>query len=299
MDGFIVINKPPGMSSHGVVNKVRRIIGQKRVGHTGTLDPFATGVLVVALGEATKAIPFLDESRKEYCGVMKLGESTDTQDCTGEVIDRGDWRRITPDDLNNVFSRFNGSLNQIPPMFSALKHNGVPLYKHARRGDEISRKPRQIVVFSLVIDRIEMPNVAFTVNCSRGTYVRTIAHDIGCELGCGAHLVQLQRTASGPFHLKKAISLEMLDDIVSNGGMDDILVPPHDALAHLKDLQVEESGRDKVSCGIVPLLTEMAGPTESVEPGDLVRISFVKRLIAVATAVEDGAKTLKLVRVFN
>ena len=201
MNGFIVVDKPSEMTSHDVVNIIRRLTGQKRAGHTGTLDPFATGVLPLALGEATKVIQFLDEACKEYRAVMKLGETTDTQDCTGNAIDLGDWRNITPDDVTRVVSAFTGRVSQLPPMFSALKHKGVPLYKLARRGDEVIREKRDIEVFSLVIERIELPLVAFTVRCSRGTYVRTLAHDMGGELGCGAHLVSLQRTASGPFHL--------------------------------------------------------------------------------------------------
>lgn len=296
IDGFIVIDKPAGMSSHDVVNIVRRKFGQKRVGHTGTLDPFATGVLVLALGEATKAIPFLDEAAKEYRAVMKLGESTDTQDCTGEVIHRCDWRGITSDDIRRVAAGFKGKLSQLPPMFSALKHKGVPLYKLARRGDEISREPRQIEVFTLDIDNIELPEVAFTVSCSRGTYVRTLAHDIGRELGCGAHLTRLQRIASGRFQLKEALPLEMLDDVMSDGRVEGILISPYGALDHLPDLPVEESGREMVSHGIAPKLTSLAGHSETLTPGKLVRISYEKRLIAVAEFAENG---LRLVRVFN
>lgn len=299
MDGFIVIDKPSGLTSHDVVNKIRRTTGQKKVGHTGTLDPFATGVLPVALGEATKAIPFLDEVRKEYRAVMKLGETTDTQDCTGNVIDRNDWRDITTDSLIKVIARFNGRLSQLPPMFSALKHNGVPLYKLARRGDEVTRRPRDIEVFSLVVDMVELPEVAFTISCSRGTYVRTLAHDIGRELGCGAHLSQLQRIASGNFYLSEALSPETIDQLVRDGGLDDFIIPTYEALAHFPDLKVDENCRDMVSHGISPKISEFADLKETISPGDYLRISFDKRLIAVAQAVEGGNHPLRLVRVFN
>ena len=299
MNGFIVVDKPSGMTSHDVVNIVRRITCQKRVGHTGTLDPFATGVLPMALGEATKAIPFLDEACKEYRAVMMLGETTDTQDCTGIAVAHGDWRNITPDDLNRVVDLFTGRVSQLPPMFSALKHNGVPLYKLARRGEEIIRNPREIEVFSLVIDRIDFPRVAFTVRCSRGTYVRTLAHDMGGELGCGAHLVQLQRTASGPFQLNGALPLERLASLAQSGGMDAAVISPYAALNHLIDLEVSESGREKVAHGIVPQPDEFTGDPEALSPGKLVRISFEKRLLAVAEVVQEASRSLKLVRVFN
>jgi tRNA pseudouridine55 synthase len=299
MNGFIVVDKPPGMTSHDVVNIVRRTTGQKKAGHTGTLDPFATGVLPLALGEATKAIPFLDEACKEYRAVMKLGESTDTQDCTGKAIEHGEWRNITPDALSRVFSAFTGRISQLPPMFSALKHKGVPLYRLARRGDEVIREKRDIEVFSMLIDRIDLPLLAFTVRCSRGTYVRTLAHDMGRELGCGAHLVSLQRTASGPFHLGGALSLEQLASLAQVGGVAEALISPYDALAHLMDISVTEGGREKVTHGIVPQQDEFVMLTEELCPGQQVRISFEKRLLAVAEVIQEATRSLKLVRVFN
>jgi tRNA pseudouridine55 synthase len=299
MNGFIVVDKPSGMTSHDVVGIVRRLTCQKRAGHTGTLDPFATGVLPLALGEATKAIPFLDEACKEYRAVMKLGEATDTQDCTGNAVADGDWRGITRDDLNRVVSAFTGRISQLPPMFSALKHNGVPLYKIARRGEEVIRTPREIEIFSLVIDRIDLPQVAFTVRCSRGTYVRTLAHDMGGELGCGAHLVQLQRTASGPFHLSGALSLDRLASKAQAGELDMAVISSSDALDHLPDLEVSERVSEKVVHGIVPLAEEITLKPEALCPGKLVRISYGKRLLAVAEVVLEENRFLKLVRVFN
>jgi tRNA pseudouridine55 synthase len=299
MNGFIVVDKPPGMTSHDVVNIVRRIACQKKVGHTGTLDPFATGVLPMALGEGTKAIPFLDEACKEYRAVMALGETTDTQDCTGDIIDRGDWRGITSDDLNWVVTAFTGKISQLPPMFSALKHKGVPLYRIARRGDEVTREKRDIEVFSLVIDRIDLPRIAFTVRCSRGTYVRTLAHDMGVELGCGAHLVCLQRTASGPFHLDGALSLEQLASLAQVGGMDEAVISSYDALSHLLEIEVTERGREKVAHGIVPQQDEFIMLPEELSPGQQVRISFKRRLLAVAEVNQEATRSLKLVRVFN
>jgi tRNA pseudouridine55 synthase len=300
MDGFIVIDKPAGMTSHDVVSAVRRVLRMKKVGHTGTLDPFATGVLPMALGEATKAIPFLDEGRKEYRAVMRLGEATDTQDCTGTVTERSDWRSVTPALLEEVRCRFMGRISQVPPMFSALKRDGVPLYKLARRGDEVERTAREIEVFSLAIERIELPEVAFTVRCSRGTYVRTLAHDMGRALGCCGHLVTLQRTMSGPFVLARAVSLDRLAELAGAGGVAELVITPYEALAHLRDLPVAEEGEAKVGYGIAPEMDEWA---PALVPGERLRISRGKRLLAVAETAGETApgagKKIRLVRVFN
>jgi tRNA pseudouridine55 synthase len=300
MNGFIVIDKPAGMTSHDVVHAVRRITGVKKAGHTGTLDPFATGVLPVALGEGTKAIQFLDESRKEYRAVLKLGEATDTQDLTGAVTSQSDWRTVAPDDIERVADLYRGRISQVPPMFSALKHQGVPLYKLARRGTEIIREPREIDIFSLVIDHLDLPEVAFTVGCSRGTYVRTLAHDMGAELGCGAHLVRLQRTASGPFNLAMALSLERLDALAKAGDLADLVISPYDALAHLPDLQVNDRGRALVANGVVPEMGDFTGlPATPFGPGERVRISRERRLLAIAETTAECSQVVRLVRVFQ
>ena len=288
------------MTSHDVVHAVRRITGEKKAGHTGTLDPFATGVLPVALGEGTKAIQFLDESRKEYCAVLKLGETTDTQDLTGTVTCRTDWRMVTPDDIERVVAGYKGWISQLPPMFSAIKQQGVPLYKLARRGTEVIREPREIEIYSLIINRLDLPEIAFTVSCSRGTYVRTLAHDIGAELGCGAHLVRLQRSASGPFDSSMALQLDRLAAIVKAGELADIVISPFDILAHLPDLQVNDRGRALVANGIVPEIGEFTNlPADPFRQGERVRISLGKRILAVAEIAAENNRGMRLVRVFQ
>jgi tRNA pseudouridine55 synthase len=304
MDGFIVVDKPVGVTSHDVVNAVRRATGIKKAGHTGTLDPFACGVLPVALGEATKAIQFLDEARKVYRAVMRLGETTDTQDCTGTVTGRGDWHSVTAADLARLVQHYTGRISQLPPMYSALKRDGVPLYRIARKGLTVDREPREIEIHSLVIEGIDLPEVALTVSCSRGTYVRTLAHDLGTALGCGAHLVRLQRTLSGPFTLDRAVPLDRLVALAGTGGLADHLVSPYAALAHLPDLQVTEGGAMKVAHGIAPGPDEWAFPPAApLEPGERLRISRGARLLAVAETVAAGGpqarESLRLARVFN
>ena len=300
MDGFIVVDKPAEMTSHDVIRSVRRITGAKKAGHTGTLDPFATGVLPVALGEGTKVIRFLDEGVKEYRAAMLLGEVTDTQDGTGTVTCRRDWRAVSQEDLARVFAGFTGRISQVPPMYSALKHQGVPLYRIARRGAEVAREPREIEIYSLVIDSCAPPEIFFTVRCSRGTYVRTLAHDMGELLGCGAHLAGLQRTASGHFALADAISLDGLAAIGGTESFKDIVISPYDALAHLPDLQVNEKGAARIANGIPPAADDFIElPATRPGRGEFVRLAMKKQLLAVAEIIGEGAGEMRLARVLN
>jgi tRNA pseudouridine55 synthase len=208
IEGFLVVDKPEGITSLDVVRQVKRRLGLGKAGHVGTLDPFATGVLPVALGEATRLIPFLSEEPKRYEGTLKLGEETTTDDPTGEVISRRSWTGVTPEELRKVFQAFSGKILQIPPMFSAVKIGGKPLYRLARKGLEIERKEREVHIFQLQIDGVNLPHVQFKVSCSKGTYVRALAKDIGRKIGCGAHLIRLRRVQSGLFSIEKALSWE-------------------------------------------------------------------------------------------
>lgn len=299
MDGFIVVDKPVGMSSHDVVNRVRRITGQRKAGHTGTLDPFATGVLPVALGEGTKVIPFLDESVKEYQAVLVFGKDTDTQDCTGTTVQEREWRHLDPAQLNQIIFSFMGNLQQCPPMYSALKHQGVPLYKLARRGISIERKPRDIEVFSIAVDRVALPEATITVRCSRGTYVRTLASDMGDKAGCGAHLLGLRRTLSGPFHIDNAISLDKLADLASAGNLETAVLSPLSVLSHLKDLAVTGKGVAGVRNGVPPSTTDILSSME-VQQSEKVTLSSNGTLVAVAQIVDCiDPGFIRLLRVFN
>ena len=295
LNGFFVIDKPAGVTSHDIVAMVRRAIGQKKVGHTGTLDPFATGVLPVAVGEATKTIQFLDESEKEYRAVLRLGIATDTQDLTGQVISERDWSRLTAADLERLVPQFLGRISQLPPMFSALKRDGVPLYKLARKGIEVERELREVEIHSLSFDWIRLPEACFTVRCSRGTYVRTLACDIGEALGCGAHLLELRRTRSGLFREAESIGIEELAASKSQQGL---LFPLDRALSHLKELALNEQGGRKVSNGVAPAASDFAEPAlEQLMPGEQVRLYVAGRFAAVAEY--DSVKGLRLSRVFN
>ena len=208
--GLIIIDKPPGITSHAVVKRAKKILKVRKAGHAGTLDPFATGVLIICINEGTKLVPFLMEEEKEYEASLCLGVETDTQDLTGRIIREDKSVTVTTADIKRVFRRFRGRITQIPPMYSALKHNGVPLYRLARQGKEIERPEREVEIRELVILAIELPRVFFRVVCSKGTYVRTLASDIGRGLGCGASLEMLKRVRSGDFLVKNALDLDDL-----------------------------------------------------------------------------------------
>lgn len=295
LDGFFVIDKPVGVTSHDIVSKVRRAINQKKVGHTGTLDPFATGVLPVAVGEGTKTIQFLDESVKEYRAVLKLGVATDTQDHTGQVLSERDWSGLTPADLEGLLPRFTGKLSQLPPMFSALKQGGVPLYKLARQGVEVERELREVEIYSLSFDWIRLPEAAFTVRCSRGTYVRTLACDLGEALGCGAHLLELRRSQSGLFMEAEAITLEQLQEAQDPAAL---LMPLERALGHLKTYEVAAEAGRRIANGVAPEAKDLPEQAlDELKQDEQVRLFVAGRLAAVARF--DKVTGLKISRGFN
>ena len=213
MDNVLIIDKPSGITSHDVVDEVRRRLGIRKVGHCGTLDPIATGVLVIVLNSATKLSSELSSDDKEYLCAMTLGISTDTQDRTGNILKTTKADTIGEDVIKREILSFRGEQEQIPPMMSAKYHNGKRLYKLARRGIEVEREPRSIDIKEIEILKISKPDVEFRVVCSKGTYIRTLCHDIGQKLGCGAHMAQLRRTRSGNFHIKDAISLEEIKSL--------------------------------------------------------------------------------------
>lgn len=304
MNGILIFDKPAGITSHDVVAKVRRTLKQKKVGHTGTLDPFATGVLPVAIGEATKIIPYLDESIKEYRAVMQLGISTDTQDYTGKVLRQKDTDHISAGLIQETLRSFVGVISQVPPMFSAVKQGGVPLYKKARLGEEVERVPRQIVIHSLSLDYVQLPFVTFTVRCSRGTYVRTLANDLGAALDCGAHLVELRRTRSGIFSIENAIPLDLLQHKFADGSLSDQLISPLWALSHLPALTLTEDGAKKVGFGRSPSSGDIETyPLDGILPGQTVCLIRDDKLLAIGSGTDsimsNQEKTISLLRVFT
>lgn len=207
MEGVLVIDKPAGITSFGVVRAIKKVLKAKKVGHAGTLDPFATGVLPILVNRATRAASSLLESDKEYVATMKLGIETDTYDLTGSVVYEAPEVSSTGEEICKAFQGFIGKIEQIPPLHSAVKYGGIPSYKWVRRGKEVPRKPRTIEVYSIKIRKIDLPHVNFEVVCSKGTYIRTLCVDVGRLLGCGAHLTRLRRVRCGKLTVDHAISL--------------------------------------------------------------------------------------------
>jgi tRNA pseudouridine55 synthase len=208
IDGVLLVDKAQGMTSHDVVALVRRRLDFKKVGHCGTLDPLATGLLIIVLGRGTKIQDLLMSEDKEYVGTMRLGIATASQDADGEVTESRPVPELSPEQVEAAFARYDGDFYQMPPMVSAIKKDGVALYKLARQGKTVEREPRFVHVFAHEVQAIRTEEIDFRVVCSKGFYVRTYAHDIGMDLGCGAHLKQLRRTKSGRFNLDRSITVD-------------------------------------------------------------------------------------------
>ncbi|NIA08204.1 MAG: tRNA pseudouridine(55) synthase TruB [Nitrospiraceae bacterium] len=248
--GVLVIDKPSGWTSFQIVRAVRKKFRIKKVGHTGTLDPLATGVLPICLGSATKIAQFIMVGHKVYQGTMLLGVTTDTYDADGKII----GQMPLPSDLDLVSIRkvaqeFTGRLLQAPPPFSAAKHQGRPLYKFARQGIMIQKAPRPVDVFSFEILGIRLPEVDFRIECSKGTYVRSLAYELGKRLGCGAHLVALRRTQSGPFNIKQAVGLDTLGRYPEDSMVSDVIIPIDKALSHIPAVQIDRETAEGLRSG--------------------------------------------------
>lgn len=224
MNGILNVYKEPGFTSHDVVAKLRGICKQKKIGHTGTLDPDASGVLPVCLGNATKLCDLLTDKTKEYRAKLLLGCVTDTQDVTGKVLEEHAVT-VSEEEVRRTVLSFVGECDQIPPMYSALKVNGQKLCDLARAGKEVERKSRRIIIFSVEIEEINLPFVTMTVSCSKGTYIRTLCHDIGQKLGCGGTMANLVRTRSGQFEIGNALRLSEIEKLSREGKIADLLLP--------------------------------------------------------------------------
>jgi len=243
MNGILLIDKPEGITSADVVRRVKRRAGAK-VGHLGTLDPFATGLLPLCLGEATKIAQFLNTADKRYEGIIALGRSTDTGDRTGAALHTADVPDLARVDLAALAHRFEGDRMQTPPMYSALKRDGVPLYRLARQGVEVERSARPVRIERLALERSGTTGLRFQLDCSKGTYVRVLAEEIGAALGSAAHLDALRRTAFGPFTIEAAVTLDAWDPELPAG-----FVALHRALVHLPAVSIDRQGADAVRQG--------------------------------------------------
>ena len=285
MNGVLVIDKPAGMTSFDVVRQVRRMVNTRRVGHAGTLDPMATGVLPVAIGTATRLIEYLMAGDKSYRATLKLGSATDTQDSEGRVLEEKPWQSVDRATIDAAVENFIGEIEQLPPMYSALKKDGQPLYKLARQGIEVDREPRKVHVKSLTIDEFSAPHLTFTVDCSKGTYVRTLCHDIGKILGCGAHMTDLRRLTCGRFDLAKSHPLQVLQDL-SEDGTPLPFLSLAETLADWSELKIDGVTLERLQNGVAPYMEDLTGDKPAA--GDKVRIMAAEALVAVARYKPGG-----------
>ncbi len=269
--GVINIYKEPGFTSHDAVAKLRGILRQKKIGHTGTLDPAAEGVLPVCLGKGTKLCDLLTDKRKTYQAVLLLGTETDTQDTTGAVISKNSVENITEDMVFETAEGFVGPYMQIPPMYSALKVDGKKLYELARAGKEIERAARPVEIFSLHIDEIDLPRVKMTVTCSKGTYIRTLCHDIGMKLGCGGCMEKLIRTKVERFDITGSLRLSEVEELVKAGKIDEKIVPVDEMFEECQAYVSENKILDKLLINGNPFSKEL-GPYTVLNNTGMIRV---------------------------
>lgn len=243
INGILLLDKPVGLGSNAALQDVKRLFEARKAGHTGNLDPLASGLLPICLGEATKLSAFLLDADKVYTGTCKLGVRTTTADAEGEVIETRPVGLLDEARVREVLESFTGEIVQIPPMHSAVKHQGQPLYKLAHQGIEVERKPRTVHVYELRLLRLEGDELEIHVHCSKGTYIRTLAEEIGAALGCGAHLSALRRNVGGPFRLEAAVTLEQLRETKADGlaALDALLLPMEEALADWPAVQLTDN----------------------------------------------------------
>ncbi len=250
VDGILLLDKPLGRSSNSALQKVRYLFNAKKAGHTGSLDPLATGVLPICFGQASKVTPYLLDADKSYRCTAQLGITTTTGDKEGEVLQERDVTTFSESDVETVLDNFRGPIQQIPPMYSALKHNGQPLYKLARQGIDIKRKPRDVTIFELILIEKTYDSITLDVRCSKGTYIRTLAQDVGEALGFGAHLSMLRRTHVSPFNCDKLYTIEDIENLAENGELDEALLPIDTALQELPSLKLNEKETNLLRNGI-------------------------------------------------
>lgn len=287
MDGILIIDKPAGLTSHDVVARVRRITRERRAGHTGTLDPFATGVLVVLLGRATRLAQFLSGAEKEYQAVIRFGYATDTGDATGvRKSQLAQTRKISEQEVEVAMALFSGEIEQIPPMHSAKKIDGRKLYELARRGEQVERKPVRVLVREFQANLLRTnedatQDLEARVVCSAGTYVRVLAEDLGKSVGVDAHLAELRRTRAGDFRIGESVTLDVLDQMSQSNTIDQRLIPPNLALAHLPEFELDADDLPKIRHGVDLQISEEQSDWPSGQPvrlrnheGDLIAVGI-------------------------
>lgn len=283
LDGILLVDKPEGISSAKVVSRVKRAAGARKAGHAGTLDPFATGVLVCCLNRATRLARFFLDSEKRYRALMTLGVETDTQDATGKVVAAQDPGAPDRNEIRDAVAAFCGKIRQQPPAFSALKHRGVPLYKLARKGTPIQKPPREVEIRSIEVIDIDLPRIEIDVTCSAGTYIRTLCADIGRRLGCGGHLKTLRRLKSSGFSVEETIPLERIEQEALSGRLAERILPMASALRNMPAAVADRRLVERISHGRRIATSDLDGPAK----GGFKVVDSGGRLVAVLEAGDD------------
>lgn len=299
MDGILNILKPPSVTSFDIVKKIRSLVQIKKVGHTGTLDPDAVGVLPICLGKATRVVEYMMDDHKFYRAEVTLGQVTDTQDSRGKVLASADIPEIDLGELKDLVKEFLGVQQQVPPMVSAVKYQGRRLYELARQGIEVERQPRRVEIFALKILRYEWPRFWIDVSCSKGTYIRTLAHDIGQALGCGAHLSYLIRTATGEFTLEDSVTIAEILEAVHQKRLAELLLPIDWGLGTFQKVLIKEQVVKKAINGVQLQIGDYEYCPKNLQAGQLMRIYFGDKLISLSKVVDPRIELLKPVKVFE
>ena len=281
LSGIIVVDKPPGITSAKVVARVKKWLKAKKAGHTGTLDPFATGVLVCCINRATKLSRFFLHGKKKYEAVLHLGVETDTQDSTGIVTNVCHNVEFSKKTIQSAFKRFEGNIKQLPPVYSALKHKGIPLYKLARSKKPIQKPARQVSIITLKILEIHPPFIRFEVFCSAGTYIRTLCADIGASLGCGGHLKELRRIESSGFTITDAVTLEELEDLTLSEKSSDRIISMSNALKDMPEYIADNVLVNKINHGYIITKNDFMAEKINVFEGFIKIVDTNKTLVAV------------------
>lgn len=296
-DGIIIVDKESGASSFRVVERIKNLIKVKKVGHAGTLDPFATGVLVVLINQGTKLSPFLMSQDKVYKAAIRLGIETDTQDLTGRIIKKRDLGALTRQNIKHGTLQFLGTIKQVPPSYSAVHHKGKRAYQLARNGVEVNLQERDVRVDYINILSVDLPTVWIEVGCSSGTYIRTLAADLGRSLGTGAHLTSLRRIKSGPFLVDNAFTMTQIAQHLPNDTVDRLIIPLRDALEGMMQAEVPNRLARRIRNGYKPQRRELSCEhVSSFNSGDYLKVVMGQELVAILKEASNG---YELVRVFT
>jgi len=292
-----LVDKESGPSSFGIVERIKALIKAKKAGHAGTLDPFATGVLVVLLNRGTKLSPFLMSQDKVYKASLKLGIETDTQDLTGRIIDRKDIGNLTYETIEHATDQFIGAIKQIPPSYSAVHHNGKRAYQLVRNGIAIELQPKDVRIDYIRILSVDLPTVCFEVGCGSGTYIRTLAADLGRSLGVGAHLTSLRRVKSGPFHVDDALTLIQIAHRLSDNTIGEAIIPSKNVLQGMMEVEITHELAQKIRNGHQPNREELfPGSNPSLNSNDYLKAITGEELVAI---LKRGKEGYKIIRVFT